>query len=81
MTTMTKVFLIATCVVVLLMYLIHTSSQPRRYIFSSDTMASCEYGASITKKAFVGTEFEDFDFYQSCLDNIKYANPINRWIE
>lgn len=45
---------------------------------SDNTRRDCYYGASVAQKAFVGTKFESFDFYQSCLDNIKYANPLNR---
>lgn len=77
MTTMTK-FIITTCVALLFVYLIHTATKSDQYVFTNDTLANCEYGASITKPTFVGTEFENFDFYQSCLDNIRYANPMNR---
>lgn len=42
------------------------------------TKRSCRYGSEITKKAFVGTEFENFDFYKSCLENIYNANPLQR---
>ncbi|MCG3203993.1 MAG: hypothetical protein KCHDKBKB_00670 [Elusimicrobia bacterium] len=42
------------------------------------TKENCRYGAELTKPAFKGTQFENYDFYQSCIDNILYANPMNR---
>mgnify|MGYP001569343759 CR=1 FL=1 len=77
---MTKMTKITTCVALLLLvaYLIRTGMQPRPYVFSEGTIANCRQGEAITKPAFVGTQFEGFDFYQSCLDNIRYANPMNR---
>lgn len=45
---------------------------------SDQTKRDCQYGAELTKPAFKGTQFENYDFYQSCIDNILYANPMNR---
>lgn len=80
MTTTTKIIIFTTCVALLfaVVYVSTTYLQSKPYVFSEGTIASCRRGEAITKPAFIGTEFEDFDFYQSCLDNIRYANPMNR---
>lgn len=80
MTTTTKLIIFTTCVAILvaMFYVSKTYLLSKPYVFSEGTIASCRQGEAITKPAFVGTEFEHFDFYQSCLDNIRYANPMNR---
>lgn len=44
----------------------------------AQTVATCEYWAPIRKEEYKNTQWADFDFYQSCIDNIQYANPYNR---
>lgn len=36
----------------------------------------CKQYAPITAKGFVGTQFEHFDFYKSCIANITETSPV-----
>lgn len=42
------------------------------------TIAACHESARLTQPAFKGTEWEGYDFYTNCLNEIYYANPMNR---
>lgn len=51
-------------------------SKPTTYSVSSQNHESCLYGAVRAREGFKGTQFEDWNFYESCLLNIECANPI-----
>lgn len=37
----------------------------------------CAFYAPIRKEEYKGTQWENFNFYQSCIDNVFCANPMN----
>lgn len=42
------------------------------------TIAICQEMAKKNQKDYENTEFKHMDFYQSCIDNIKYTSPLFR---
>lgn len=44
------------------------------FTISQNTKDNCLYGANLAKQGFVGTEFEDWNFYESCLLNVICTN-------
>lgn len=46
------------------------------YRVDPGTHANCLTGALQARKGFKGTEFEHWNFYETCLLNIECANPM-----
>lgn len=44
-------------------------------LISEGTRQECRYGADLAKKGFQGTEFENWNFYHTCVVNIVCSNP------
>lgn len=70
------VSILVAALVVFFAYQIGVSKSPE--LPDEHSKEVCATYAPITAKAFVGTEFEDFDFYQSCLLNISETSPVVR---
>ena len=43
-----------------------------------DTISTCQQMAIKNKYDYRNTEFKNFDFYKSCIDNVRYTSPLNR---
>jgi len=48
----------------------------RQFTIDKGTHENCLQGALQARKGFKGTEFERWNFYESCLLNIECANPM-----
>jgi hypothetical protein len=55
-----------------------TGDREREFKIDKGTHESCLYGANRAKEGFIGTEFEDWNFYESCVLNVMCANPTNK---
>lgn len=42
------------------------------------TKITCQEMAIKNKYDYRNTEFKNFDFYKSCIDNVRYTSPLNR---
>jgi hypothetical protein len=42
------------------------------------TIFVCETLAPIRKEQYKNTEWKDMDFYQSCIENVKFSSPLGR---
>lgn len=77
-----KKSIITLAAILFLSYLLITKTHFIKWSMSKSererTERACRYGSEITKRGFIGTQFEDFDFYESCLDNAYNTSPYSR---
>jgi len=53
------------------------NAQPVAYKIPDATHRDCLIGANEAKLGFVGTKFENWNFYQSCVLNVECTTPLH----
>ena len=77
MTVRSSFFIVYALLIVIFIASLSVISRSIR-VPTQETQLFCLKDAARAKKTFQDTKWKDFDFYQSCLDNITHTSSLSR---